>query len=142
LLYHIVFATKERYPFISDELRPKLHEYLGGTVRGLGGIALEVGGTSDHVHLLTKIKPTAAVSEFIKQLKANSSGWANKMARGRFAWQGRYGAFTVSESQVEKVREYIRSQEKHHQRVSFEDEFKRLLQAHRIEFDERYLWIT
>jgi REP element-mobilizing transposase RayT len=142
LLYHIVFATKERAPLIIAELRPLLHEYLGGTARGLGGAALAVGGIADHVHLMVKIKPTIAVSEFIKQLKANSSGWANKQTRGRFAWQSRYGAFSVSESQIEKVRAYILRQEEHHRRVPFEEEFKALLLAHRIEFDERYLWTT
>lgn len=140
LLYHIVFATKERAPLITTELRPHLHQYLGGTSRNLGGIALAVGGVADHVHLMIKIKPTIAVSEFIQQLKAGSSGWANKQTRGRFSWQSRYGAFTVSESQVEKVRIYILRQEEHHRRVSFEEEFKALLRAHQIEFDERYLW--
>lgn len=143
LLYHIVFATKGRYPFITSELRRDLHAYLGGTVRGLNGIALEVGGVADHVHILAKIKPTIAVADFLKQLKANTSGWANKKTHGRFSWQTRYGAFTVSESQVDKVRKYIRNQEKHHSKVlSFEEEFKMLLKAHNIEFDERYLWTT
>jgi REP element-mobilizing transposase RayT len=140
LLYHVVFATKERTPLITAELKPKLHAYLGGTARELSCIALEVGGVADHVHILVKIKPTIAVSEVIKQLKANSSGWANKLTRGRFAWQSRYGACTVSESQVEKVRSYIRHQEEHHRGTSFEEEFKALLRAHRIEFDERYVW--
>src|SRR2546423_2961396 len=142
LLYHIVFATKRRSPFITNELRADLHAYLGGTARGLGGIALEVGGVADHVHILAKIKPTVAVAEFIKRLKADSSGWANRKTRGRFAWQARYGAFTVSESQVEKVRAYVRNQEEHHSRVSFEEEIKALLKAHKIEFDEKYLWTT
>lgn len=142
LLYHIVFATKGRYPLITNELRPDLHAYLGGTVRGLNGIALEVGGVSDHVHILAKIRPTIAVAEFLKQLKADSSGWAKKKTRGRFAWQTRYGAFTVSESQVEKVRGYIRNQEEHHRKMTFEEEFKMLLKAHNIKFEERYLWTT
>lgn len=142
LLYHIVFATKGRAPFITNELRADLHAYVGGTVRGLGGIALEVGGVADHIHILAKIKPTKAVATFIKELKADSSGWANRKTRGRFAWQTRYGAFSVSESQVEKVRAYIRNQEKHHRRVSFAEEFKALLKAHRIEFNEKYLWST
>lgn len=142
LLSHIVFATKGRAPFITNELRADLHAYLGGTVRGLGGVALEVGGVADHVHILAKIKPTVAVSEFVKQLKANSSGWANRRTGGRFAWQARFGAFSVSESQVEKVRAYIRNQEGHHRRVSFEEEYKVLLKAHNIEFDEKYLWTT
>src|SRR5437868_4188665 len=81
LLYHIVFATKGRSPFITNELCADLHAYLGGTARGLGGIALEVGGVADHVHILAKIKPTVAVAEFIKQLKADSSGWANRKTR-------------------------------------------------------------
>ncbi|HEY0319886.1 MAG TPA: IS200/IS605 family transposase [Pyrinomonadaceae bacterium] len=142
LLYHVVFATKERAPLITNELRPQLHQYLGGTARGLGGIVLAIGGVADHVHLLVKIKPVISVAEFIKQLKANSSGWANKQTRGRFSWQSRYGAFTVSESQIEKVRSYILRQEEHHRRASFEEEFKALLRANQIEFDEKYLWTT
>lgn len=142
LVYHIVFATKERAPLITTELRPGLHEYLGGTTRGLGGIALAVGGVADHVHLMVRIKPTLAVSDFIRQLKASTSAWANQRTRGRFSWQSRYGAFTVSESQIGKVRAYILGQEKHHRRTPFEEEFKALLRAHKIEFDERYLWTT
>jgi len=119
LLYHIVFGTKGRYPFITDELKPRLHEYLGGTVRGLGGIAFEINGMNDHVHLLVKIKPPKEISAFIRDLKANSSKWVKVLTNGRFAWQRRYGAFTVSESQFEVVRNYIRDQEKHHARFDF-----------------------
>jgi REP element-mobilizing transposase RayT len=140
LLYHIVYATKERSPLITNALRLKLHEYLGGTVRGLGGIALEINGTADHVHLLVKLKPTISVSEFLQKLKANSSRWANQITNRRFAWQSRYGAFTVSESQVGRVRAYVRNQEEHHRRVNFEEEFKALLQAHGVDFDESHLW--
>ena len=140
LLYHIVYATKERAPLITDGLRPRLHEYLGGTVRGLEGVALEVNGTADHVHLLVRIRPVISVSEFLSKLKSNSSGWAKKQTLGRFAWQARFGGFTVSESQVDRVRRYIRNQQEHHQKASFEDEFKALLIAHRVEFDEAHLW--
>lgn len=69
LLYHIVYATKSRAPLITQTLRPRLHEYLGGTVHGLGGIALEISGTNDHVHLLAKLRPTISVSEFLRKLK-------------------------------------------------------------------------
>jgi putative transposase len=135
LLYHIVFGTKGRYPFITNELKPRLHEYLGGTVRGLGGIALEINGMNDHVHLLVKIKPTFSVADFLRELKTNSSKWAG----GRFAWQRRYGAFTVSESQFEIVRNYIRNQQEHHKKFDFKHEFESLLKANNIEIDE-YLW--
>lgn len=140
LLYHLVYATKERAPLITAALRPRLHEYLGGTVRGLGGVALEINGVADHVHLLVKLPPTLALSDFLRELKANSSGWAKKQTAGRFAWQSRYGAFTVSESQVERVRHYISHQEEHHRRVNFEEEFIAILRAHRIDFKEGYLW--
>jgi len=140
LLYHISFATKERAPLITNILRPRLHQYLGGTVRNLGGTALEINGVADHVHLLVILPPTIAVSDFMSKLKSNSSGWAKDQLKGRFAWQSRYGAFTVSESQVERVRNYIRAQEEHHRRATFEGEYKALLRAHGIEIDEAHLW--
>lgn len=140
LLYHIVYATKERAPLITSALRPRLHEYLGGTVRALGGIALEVNGTADHVHVVARLPPIISVSDFLSKLKSGSSGWARRQTNGRFAWQARFGAFTVSESQVERVRRYVRNQEAHHRKQSFEEEWKALLRAHRIEFDERHLW--
>src|SRR6266446_2117917 len=136
LLYRIVYATKERVPLITNSLRPRLHEYLGGTVRGLDGIALEINGTADHVHILAKLRPTISVSEFLSKLKSGSSGWAKRQTAGRFGWQARYGAFTVSVSQAERVRKYIRNQEEHHRKMSFEEEFKALLHSHRIDFDE------
>ena len=140
LLYHIVYATKERAPLITQPLRPRLHEYLGGTVRGLGGVALEINGTSDHVHVLARVRATISVSEFLSKLKSSSSGWAKRQTNRRFGWQARFAAFTVSESQVERVRRYIRNQEAHHRKHLFDEEFKALLRAHRIDFDERHLW--
>jgi len=140
LLYHIVFATKERAPLVTNELRPLLHAYLGGIVRSLDGLPLEINGTTDHVHILARLRPTISVSEFMSKLKSSSSGWAKRQTRGRFAWQSRFAAFTVSESQVERVRHYIRTQEEHHRRHSFQDEFELMLKANRIDFDEHHLW--
>ena len=139
LLYHIVYGTKGRYPFVTNELKPRLHEYLGGTVRGLGGIAFEINEMNDHVHLLVKVKPTMKFSDFVRDVKANSSKWANEITNGNFSWQRRYGAFTVSESQFEIVRNYIRNQEEHHKKFDFRQEFESLLKANNIEIDE-YLW--
>ena len=141
LLYHIVYATKERAPLITKTLRPRLHEYLGGTVRGLGGIAIDISGAADHVHILAKLRPTISVSEFLSKLKSGSSGWAKRQTAGRFGWQARFGAFNVSESQVERVRRYIRNQEEHHRTKSFEEEFKALLKAHNVDFDAAHLWV-
>lgn len=138
--YHVVFATKERFPFITKDLKPRLYDYLGGTIRGLDGILLEIGGTNDHVHLLVNLKPTTKFSDFMRELKSNSSAWANRITNGRFEWQDGYGAFTVGKSQIEGVRRYIQNQEQHHARVNFEEEFKDLLSKSGIEFDERFLW--
>lgn len=139
LLYHLVFGTKGRFPFITKESKPDLHEYLGGTVRGLGGTAFEINGIEDHVHLLVKIKPTSSISDFIRDLKANSSKKAKALVHAKFGWARRYGAFTVSESQFETVRNYIRRQEEHHARFDFKHEYEALLTAHGIEIDE-YTW--
>jgi putative transposase len=142
LLYHIVFSTKNRIPMVSDSLQPDLYSYIGGIIRGEGGILLEVGGMPDHVHLLTKFKPSKSVSEMLNRIKAKSSKWANdeKLNNRSFDWQDGYSAFTVSESQVEPVRHYIRDQPNHHRRLTFQDEIRALLGKHGVEYDERYLW--
>jgi putative transposase len=100
----------------------------------------KINGTADHVHILARVRPTISLSEFMSKLKSSSSGWAKRQTNGRFTWQARFAAFTVSESQVERVRRYIRNQENHHQRQPFEDEFSAILKANRIDFDERTLW--
>ena len=139
LLYHIVFGTKERVKIINREIRPQLHQYLGATVHKLGGIALEVNGIADHVHLLVKLSPTIRMSDFLRDLKANSSTWAKKNGMPKFAWQRRYGAFTVSESQVRIVRKYIREQEKHHNKFDFKAEFESMLNVNGIALDD-FVW--
>jgi REP element-mobilizing transposase RayT len=114
---------------------------MGGIVRGERGGLLEIGGVPDHVHLLVKLKSDMAVAVILRLIKSNSSKWLNESNRtsSRFEWQTGYAAFSVSESQVEKIRRYIRNQEAHHQKVSFKDELIALLKKHRIEYDERYL---
>lgn len=142
LLYHLVFSTKERIPFISPSFRNDLHGYLGGIVRDLGGTPVEIGGVADHVHLLVKLKPTEAVSDVMRHLKAGSSKWLNeeKMKLRKFGWQDGYAAFSVSTSQAARVRAYIKNQERHHRRVGFQEELVHLLQLNGVEYDERYLW--
>ena len=138
-LFHIVIGTKGRLPMIDREIRGEFYRYLGGTIKALGGIALEIGGIDDHVHLLVKLKPTVNVSDILRDLKSNSSAWAKRKGMHKFAWQRRYGSFTVSESQVEKVRSYIRNQEKHHRKFDFRTEFETMLQSNGIVVDE-YVW--
>ena len=141
LHYHVVFSTKERVAFINSDWRDELHRYMGGTVAGMGGVALNVGGVDDHVHLLLGLKPTHAISDVVRELKSGSSKWVHeRLARKLFGWQDGYGAFTVSRSNLDAVSRYITDQEKHHEKRSFQDEYLELLQRHEVEFDERYLW--
>ena len=120
----------------------RLYEYIGGIVRGQGGITLAVNGMADHVHLFAKLRQDKALSDMIRDFKAHSSGWLHKVFPDLkdFTWQHGYGAFTVSASQAGRVKRYVEEQQLHHGRRTFKDEFTALLRANEVEFDERYLW--
>ena len=141
LLYHLIFSTKERQPIITPEYRPRLYEYIGGIIRGLGGISLGIGGVADHIHVCAKLRPDRALSDVLRDLKANASGWMHDVfpELQDFCWQRGYAAFTVSQSNLLGVQRYIAGQEQHHQRVSFRDELIQFLKANGIEYDDRYL---
>ena len=141
LLYHLIFSTKERRPLITLEYQLRLYDYIGGIIRGLGGISLGVDGTEDHVHVLAKLRPDRALSDVLRDLKCNATGWMHDVFPrvADFSWQRGYAAFTVSQSNLEDVRRYLARQKEHHQRVSFRDEFISFLKANGIEYDERYI---
>lgn len=142
LIYHFVFSTKNRAPIIIPAVESRLYDYIGGAIRSEGGVCLAVNGTPDHVHILAKLRADKSVSDILRGLKANASGWMHDVfpQLNEFSWQRGYGAFTVSASQIENVRDYIAKQKEHHQECSFQTEFVKYLRANRIEFDERYLW--
>lgn len=141
LIYHIIFSTKDRQPIITEPYQARLYDYIGGTIRALGGISLVINGMEDHVHLLAKLRPDKSLSDALRDLKANASGWMHDVFPEvkEFSWQRGYGAFTVSQSQVEEVRKYIAAQQEHHREQSFRDEFLRFLRANGVEYDERYI---
>jgi putative transposase len=141
LLYHIVFSTKERRPLITPEYEVRLYDYIGGMIRKAGGISLELNGTSDHIHLLAKLRPDCALSDVLRDLKANASGWMYDVfpSLKNFSWQRGYGAFTVSQSNVAAVRQYIARQKEHHRNISFRDEFIQFLKENDIQYDERFI---
>jgi putative transposase len=142
LVYHIVFSTKNREPNITAPIRMELYKYIGGIVRAEGGTLLEIGGMPDHVHLVVRFKSEPSVATMIKIIKSKSSKWLNEQPKrpGRFEWQRGYAAFTVSVSQLEAVRSYVKNQEPHHRRKTFQDELRLLLEKHGVEYDERFLW--
>lgn len=142
LFYHIVFSTKNRQPFITSAVEEELYKYIGGIIRGIGGVSLEINGTADHVHILAILPPKIALSDALRDVKANSSKWVHETKHDlrRFGWQDGFSAFTVSKSQVEPVRQYIADQKAHHKQGDFKTELLGLLDKHEVEFDERYLW--
>jgi len=138
---HIVFSTKHRRPQIAPDLQPRLFEYIGGILRNHSSRLIAAGGMPDHVHLLASLGRTLAVADAVRVVKSNSSGWLHdELALPDFQWQSGYGAFAVSYSQLDQVKSYLASQEQHHRRVTFQDEFLELLRRHALEWDERYVW--
>ena len=141
LHYHIAFSTKNRQPFLDEQIRERLFAHLGGIARENAMNTLEIGGVADHLHLLLSIHASLPLSKAIQLVKGGSSHWLKatfpKMID--FAWQDGYAAFTVSWSQLDDVRAYIRSQPEHHRTKTFVEEHRTFLARHRIEYDERYL---
>lgn len=139
LHYHIVFSTKGRTPSIDIDWRSRLHEYLGGLIRGLGGVPECVGGVADHVHLLVGLKATHCLADFMRDMKKSATAWIrNELGQGNFAWQEGYSAFTVSPTSRKNVWSYIENQEHHHRQLSYREELIELLQKADVAFDERY----
>ena len=142
LTYHIVFATKYRKRTIAEDIRERLYEYIGGTLRARKGHLIEIGGVEDHVHILAGLSPAFAVSDVVRDVKASSSKWMNEEAKVRFGfeWQKGYGAFTISYDRIEPARTYIRNQKEHHKTMTFQEEYIDFLKRHKITFRLEHLF--
>jgi putative transposase len=140
--HHCVFSTKERRPLITPALQQRLWPFLGGIARQNKMKAIEIGGVEDHVHILLSLPSTASIAKALQLIKGGSSKWVHETFREHrlFNWQEKYGAFSVSASQLDNVIKYIKEQETHHKKMTFKEEFVSLLKKHHIEYDERYLW--
>ncbi len=129
LVYHIVYATKDRRPCIDEAIQPELYAVLENLVRDQGGVPFAVNGMPEHVHVLARLPASRALSDVVRAIKARSSSWLS-VSVSDFVWQTGYGAFTVSKSCEETVRTYIENQKKHHADRTYLDEFRTLLKAH------------
>ncbi len=143
VVLHVVFSTKNREPFLKDDdVRKRLHAYMAGVLQGIGCEPVLIGGVEDHVHVLCNLSRTVTTAQLVEEAKKSPSKWVKEQGPQyrEFFWQSGYGAFSVSQSNVEKVRAYIATQEEHHRKVSFQDEFRALCRKHGVEIDERYAW--
>jgi REP-associated tyrosine transposase len=138
-MVHVVFSTKERRKMIAGEVQPRLWAYIAGICRKEGIFVQAIGGMEDHIHCLIQLPPPLPLAKAVLLIKANSSRWMSGMER-EFEWQKGYGAFSVSASNLSAVAKYIRNQESHHRKMSFDDEFLALLKKHGMKFDPEYVY--
>jgi REP element-mobilizing transposase RayT len=142
VLVHLVFSTKHREPFITPIVEPELHRYMASIFRELTSPSLAIDGTVDHVHILFALGRVITIADLVEEIKTGSSKWIKTMRREfrNFHCQKGYGAFSIGQSNVTLVKRYILGQKKHHQRVTFQDEYRKFLKAYRVDYDERYVW--
>ena len=138
-IIHIVFSTKKRRKMIPRDMKERFWSYIAGICKHEKIFVHSIGGMEDHIHLLLQIPPTMALAKAVSTVKSNSSRWMKQEIKD-FAWQEGYGGFAVSKSKVPVVMRYIRNQEQHHKKMTFEQEFRALLEKHGIEFDPKYMF--
>ena len=142
ILIHLIFSTKNRERFLTPDIDVELYPYMAAILKAMKSPALIINGTSDHVHTLFSLSRVLTIAELVEELKTGSSRWIKTKGRKyrSFHWQSGYGAFSIGQSQVQTVKQYIRRQKEHHRRVTFQDEYRRFLKAYEVEYDERYVW--
>ena len=143
VLIHMVWSTKHRTPWLKDqEVRKDLYAYMATVLRNMDSPALIINGVDDHVHVLCLLSRKFTMAQLFEAVKADSSKWIKSQGEAYhdFYWQGGYGVFSVSESNRDEVIKYIADQERHHQKMTYQEEFRKLCERHGIEIDERYVW--
>lgn len=142
ILYQIVYSTKNRSPTLVTEKRKELYKYIWGILKNKKCHLYQIGGIEDHVHIVTHLHPSVALSDLVKDIKlASTDNIKNEKLFTNFdGWQDGYGAFTYSIDAKENLINYVKNQEEHHKKKTFIEEYKELLQEYKIEFDEKYLF--
>ncbi len=142
ILIHIIFSTKYRADSITPEIETELYKYIATTCRSFECPSIQIGGTKNHIHILCRLSRTIAVSELVMKIKTGSSKWIKTKGPeySNFSWQNGYGAFSIGASNLQKIRNYITNQKKHHGNRSFQEEYVEFLKKYGMEYDERYLW--
>jgi REP-associated tyrosine transposase len=138
----VVFAVQGRPNVIPEQNKEELHKYMTGIVRERDQKLLAVHCMPDHTHILIGLRPSMALSDLVRDVKNGSTNFINRSGwvMGRFSWQEGFGAFSCGHSQIKRIMDYIRDQERHHARNSFRDEYRRFLKRYEIEHDEKYIF--
>jgi REP element-mobilizing transposase RayT len=141
VIIHGIFSTKNHRPYLDPKMRPELHAYLATVARNAGCEAYRVGGVADHVHLATRLSRTITIADLVETLKTSSSKWLKTQSSdlADFSWQRGYGCFSVGPSDLDALRAYIDDQENHHQKRTFQDEFRMFLKKYGVEYNEAYV---
>jgi REP element-mobilizing transposase RayT len=140
ILIHAIWSTKDRRPLIEDNVRADLHGYMAGIFKNLESPALIINSVADHIHVLSQLSKNIAACKLIEEVKKSSSKWMKTRGVPEFAWQNGSGVFSVSQSNVVAVRNYIEGQPGHHKKTDFKDEFRAFCKRHDVPIDERYVW--
>ncbi|HWQ33150.1 MAG TPA: IS200/IS605 family transposase [Blastocatellia bacterium] len=142
ILIHLVFSTKNREPWITDAIETELHQYIGGILRDCKCPSLLIGGDRDHIHILFVLSRTRTVADLVEEIKSSSSKWIKTKGQEfqQFKWQAGYGAFSIGQSNVPALRQYISNQKAHHRNAGFQDEFRSLCRKYEVGIDEQYVW--
>jgi len=142
ILVHIVVSTKNHRPFLDIGIRPELYAYLAGILKANDSHVIKIGGTENHTHIFCILPKGISLAKMIEEFKTSSSKWVKTKVPqyASFYWQNGYGAFSVSQSDTERVVKYIETQEEHHRKTSFEEEFRTFLEKYQVPYDERYVW--
>ena len=138
---HLIFHIKSTGIKMRECDLNEIFAYVGGIIKGVNGLPIEIGGRPDHIHILASLPKTMSLSEFVRVIKSNSSKWIKGLDERYklFEWQEGYGAFSISSSLLDKTIQYIRMQEEHHKKRNAKEEFQLFLDAYKMEYDDRYL---
>ena len=142
ILVHLIFSTKNREPFLRDDVRPELHKYIPGILKGLDSPTISVASTRYHVHVLFSLSKNEPLIRIVEEVKKRSSKWVKTKgaAYAKFAWQSGYGAFSVSPSRLREAEAYLENQPEHHRVRTFQEEFREFLERHNVPYDEKHIW--
>jgi len=142
LLVHIIFSTKKRKQNIRPGIKTELYSYISGVCKKLESPVQQIGGISDHIHILVSLSRSITISKLVGEIKANSSRWIKTRGENyrNFSWQNGYGAFSIGQSGFQQCTRYIAKQEQHHKKVTFQEEYLRLLKRYQVDFDKKFLW--